>query len=492
MSFSQTKKEIWYKNEDYKKKAEYTSYPSIHCKVLGEQDLLDIHLFNLSYASGIKEFIDFKGKFHYAVGKSDIPNGTYPLDYLFWVLSIYEHEQKYRVAFIYYDAITTIEKKTSGTADYGNWLIKKDSLKKKGLASESESDLVRIWYVSRWHLHKEQTDYTFNQVKELEAATRIRLGVDIIGSSRSPRSNIKTAKTLDTATLGSKNAPEELSKLLLPDTIVELMEKDQIDAVIVIPYGIIGQVPFHALPLNSSEHFVDRYAYTIAPHLSNYIKVFQANPNKVSKRNFLETVNPLIVGNPKFYSSQSIILPDLPGAAREASIIASLVNTTALIGEDAQYDAILNKMKNSDFAYFATHAVPSFEDPANKSFLALTPSKNSKNGYLNISTIQKVLEKKTKLVVLSACQTGVGKSYKNGYCNIGRGFFIAGVDNAIMSLWNLDDENIVPFMTILMEELKKPQYFYPAENLRQAILRYKKISANPAYWSAMVNFGITY
>jgi CHAT domain-containing protein len=110
---------------------------------------------------------------------------------------------------------------------------------------------------------------------------------------------------------------------------------------------------------------------------------------------------------------------------------------------------------------------------------------------MTIKNIQRIMTSKTKIAILSACQTGVGRIYRNAYSSIGRCFFIAGVDNCIMSLWDLNDYDIIGFMKILIEELKTPRYFYPAENLRQAILKFRRINPDKL-WSSMVNFGICY
>lgn len=461
---------------------------------LAVEGLLPVHRFNTSYLQGIGEFMEFKKSFHYAPGASDIPDETTPLRYLLTVINRYQ-KGKAKVAFLYYDAVGPVGGEQPMTIDTSTITFPQDPWKpaqQEEKKPPGDNQGVRCWYLSSSQLASVLTNFTYKELNELEALNRRQLKVNELGADRMPRSSRQPP--LPTAADSSGVvAAEELRQALLPDNILELLKADSINAVIVIPYGAIGQIPFQLLPLNDSTHFIDKYAFTISPHLCNFNNIVRDNPGKTGKANKLVTTQPLIVGNPQFFSTDSLQLPNLPGAKAEAIAVASLLGTTALIEDKASYDNILHRLKTSDFAYFATHAVPSFEDPANKSFLALTPSRNSRTGFLSIAQIQKTVSRKNKLAILSACQTGVGKVYKNGYCNIGRGFFIAGVDNSIISLWNLDDQNIVAFMTILVAELKKPQYFYPAENLRQATLRYKnEVNSNPAYWSAMVNFGVCY
>ncbi len=460
---------------------------------LAVEGLLHVHRFNTSYIQGIGEFMEFKKAFHYSPAASDIPDETTPLKYLLTVINRYQ-KGKARVAFLYYDAVGPVGGEQPMTIDTSTRKTPKDPWKPvqpEEKKPPSENQGIRCWYLSSNQLAGVMTEFTYKELNNLEALNMRQLKVNELGADRMPRSSRQPPLPALEDSSGV-NAALELRKALLPNNILELLEADSINAVIVIPYGSIGQIPFQLLPLNDSTHFIDKYAFTIAPHLCNFNNIVRDNPGKTGRANKLVTSNPLVVGNPNFFSTDSLELPNLPGAKAEAIAVASLLGTTALIEGQASYDNILNRLRTSDFAYFATHAVPSFEDPANKSFLALSPSRSSATGYLSIAQIQKTVSRKNKLAILSACQTGVGKVYKNGYCNIGRGFFIAGVDNSIISLWNLDDQNIVAFMTILVAELKKPQYFYPAENLRQAVLKFKSINSNPAYWSAMVNFGVCY
>jgi CHAT domain-containing protein len=54
------------------------------------------------------------------------------------------------------------------------------------------------------------------------------------------------------------------------------------------------------------------------------------------------------------------------------------------------------------------------------------------------------------------------------------------------------DQSTKDLMDIFTDELFVPQHFFPAENLRQAILKYKAKNPDPADWAAFINMGTPY
>ncbi|WP_026718610.1 CHAT domain-containing protein [Flavobacterium antarcticum] len=98
------------------------------------------------------------------------------------------------------------------------------------------------------------------------------------------------------------------------------------------------------------------------------------------------------------------------------------------------------------------------------------------------------------LVVLSACETGMGKWYKSeGAMSISRGFQLAGAKNLLFSLWKVNDYTTSVFMEKFYKNLKKSGNYREANHQAkldflndEAISNSKK---SPYYWSAMVYYG---
>jgi len=78
------------------------------------------------------------------------------------------------------------------------------------------------------------------------------------------------------------------------------------------------------------------------------------------------------------------------------------------------------------------------------------------NGILTALEVSQLKLRKTKLVVLSACETGLGKiEGSEGTFGLKRGFKLAGVEQMIVSLWSVPDKETVELMTLFYEDLSK-------------------------------------
>ena len=98
------------------------------------------------------------------------------------------------------------------------------------------------------------------------------------------------------------------------------------------------------------------------------------------------------------------------------------------------------------------------------------------------------------LVVLSACETGIGKLYKGeGAMSVARGFQFAGAQNLLFSLWKVNDYTTSVFMTDFYNNVKNNvPYFEANTNAKLAFLNDKSIpnaKKSPYYWSSFVYYG---
>ena len=101
---------------------------------------------------------------------------------------------------------------------------------------------------------------------------------------------------------------------------------------------------------------------------------------------------------------------------------------------------------------------------------------------------------KPNLVVLSACETGIGKLYKSeGAMSIARGFQFAGAQNLLFSLWKVNDYTTSVFMNYFYKNCSNNlSYFEANTKAKQDFLKDKSISnakKSPYYWSAFVYYG---
>jgi len=96
------------------------------------------------------------------------------------------------------------------------------------------------------------------------------------------------------------------------------------------------------------------------------------------------------------------------------------------------------------------------------------------------------------LVVLSACQTGMGKEIKGeGMMGLMRAFMYAGTPSVVVSLWNVNDRSAADLMIRFYNHLWKPgsEKLNKAEALRKAQLEVIKLGSKPSHWAPFILVG---
>ena len=116
----------------------------------------------------------------------------------------------------------------------------------------------------------------------------------------------------------------------------------------------------------------------------------------------------------------------------------------------------------------------------------LTKVGAEQNGILTALEVSQLNLKKTKLVVLSACETGLGELRDNeGAFGLKRGFKLAGVEQMIVSLWSVPDKETMELMTLFYANLTKTLNPVASFERAQKEMRNKYPTA-PDKWAGFV------
>ena len=114
------------------------------------------------------------------------------------------------------------------------------------------------------------------------------------------------------------------------------------------------------------------------------------------------------------------------------------------------------------------------------------PLEGMEDGILTAYEISQMNLAATELVVLSACETGLGDIEGNeGVYGLQRAFKIAGVKNIIMSLWSVPDQQTQEMM-VLFYEFWLNKELAIADAFRAAQQEMRKRYADHYYWAAFV------
>ena len=110
------------------------------------------------------------------------------------------------------------------------------------------------------------------------------------------------------------------------------------------------------------------------------------------------------------------------------------------------------------------------------------------DGILTAKEIAQMDLRGTDLLVLSACQTGLGEVSGEGVFGLQRGFKKAGVNTILMSLWEVDDQATSLLMTAFYKELAKGRSKADALKAAQKAVRECKDKdfSSPYYWAAFI------
>ncbi|HTC95029.1 MAG TPA: CHAT domain-containing protein [Terriglobales bacterium] len=184
-------------------------------------------------------------------------------------------------------------------------------------------------------------------------------------------------------------------------------------------------------------------------------------------------------------------LSRLPFTRREAEAIVAVTpegqRMEALDFDASRATATDPKLGEYRIVHFATHGLLDSEHPELSGLVLSLVDKqgHAQNGFLGLEDIYN-LNLPADLVVLSACETGLGKEINGeGLVGLTRGFMYAGASRVMASLWKVDDVATAELMRRFYQGVEQ-QGMRPAAALHKAQLEMwqQKRWRDPYYWAA--------
>lgn len=244
-------------------------------------------------------------------------------------------------------------------------------------------------------------------------------------------------------------------------------------ALIVIPDDELNLLPFEELTDKQGLPLLQKYVFTY-----NYSCKILQNTGETKNVKNLKTL-----GLAPFNGPTNSKWPALSYSINE---IKGLQGMT-LLGRAATKQRFLELSNQYEVIHLATHALANNSQPS-QSYIAFYPQHgdSSLKTRLYLPEVYNLNLQKTKLVILSACESGNGNLVNGeGLMSISRAFSYAGCDNVISSMWSANDASTALILSLFHQALKDGYPF--AQSLQKAKLDYltdKTISPskkNPAY-----------
>jgi CHAT domain-containing protein/Tfp pilus assembly protein PilF len=321
-----------------------------------------------------------------------------------------------------------------------------------------------------------------------------------------------------------KTAARNLDTMLMQPIRKQLGNKRNI---LLSPDAQLNLIPFAALIDDKNQYLLENYEIT---YLSSGRDLIKLQANLPSKE------NPVIVANPQFDQPgntptrvassttrgtnnrtsadlASLKYGSIPGTVQEAKAISTILpNAKLLTGSEATENAI-KQLNAPNILHIATHgffledappmqpskdgkekAISLATNPLLRSGLALAGfnlrKSGNEDGVLTALEVAGLNLAGTKLVVLSACETGIGDlAYGEGVYGLRRALAIAGAESQLITLWLVDDIATRDLMMSYYQRLQKNVGRSAA--LRQVQLEMLKNPEykRPYYWAAFIPSG---
>lgn len=271
----------------------------------------------------------------------------------------------------------------------------------------------------------------------------------------------------------SQDVLRKLYDFLLGD--IEMKDKE----IYFIPDGIISTIPFDILKGKDNKYLI--FNNTIFYALHKY-QLTQAGVKRNIVRN-IYCLNPDYSGR-DVTSKERGELYGLEYAGLETDIIKELYPQAYFEPHFLRKDSVILKLKEANVFHFSGHAIAEKDD----AYLILTREGEDNVSFSDIVDQDLDLE----LVVLSACETGLGElSYGDGLQSLSRAFVQAGTKTVVSTLWTVNDKATSKISSSFYESLKEGMAIDAA--LRAAKLDYLSDSPietqHPYYWSSFIGIG---
>lgn len=273
--------------------------------------------------------------------------------------------------------------------------------------------------------------------------------------------------------------------------------------VVFVPDGALGTIPFEVLltdTLGSTKNF-GALPYLCRRHAISYtysagtLYAMQSQTHRTEPGRNLLVMAPFATADTIVWSSGSQEnrreFAPLPRSGDEAETVRQIFDGDALLGSAASASAFLERCGAYRLLHLATHAQAN-PRRADRACLAFAAPADSAGTGLIFTTDLYGQALNANLVVLSACETGIGKTLRGeGVVSLARAFAAAGAKSIVHSLWVVNDDATTRLMDGFYSALYRSTP--KDEALQQSKLSFLATAAprrqHPFFWAGFIATG---
>lgn len=335
---------------------------------------------------------------------------------------------------------------------------------------------VLNYFVSESRLFAFFTNHKQTVVKEVQLDTDIQV---LATKYRNALEGYPNAELSANAVEEFKDLSKELYAYLIQPFDSLIVGKD----LIVIPDRELALIPFETLISDKKGDAFGDLSYLVRTNAISEMYTLRQlfEPSEVLTRQ-----SEYIGFAPDYSGYHNAVLGELKGAAHEVEQIGEYFKGLHYVGEQATSHKCYSEAGKYDIVHLALHTRVNDFRPMHSQLLFSNEEKP-----LTVFEVYG-MHYKTKLLVLSACNTGSGQlRYGEGVMNLARGFFFAGVKSIIVTKWAVPDGSSASLMDAFYNALSEG---LPSDRaLQQAKLCYMQkadpLMQHPYYWAAYASTG---
>ena len=284
-----------------------------------------------------------------------------------------------------------------------------------------------------------------------------------------------------------------------------------IERLLVSPDGALNLVPMAALVGADGRYSLERYEISYLTSGRDLLRLESGTPNRstvivVAAPDYGPAAGSRVLQAARSVQIErgSLQFPALPGTTREAQAIQALLklNDSGLLMGAAATEARVKQLHGPRILHFATHGFFLDErvqgaaamSPLLRSGLALAGANQRRSGdedgILTAAEAAQLDLSGTQLVVLSACESGLGQVRSGeGVFGLRRAFILAGAQSQVSSLWKVADAPTQALIEDYYGRLVRGEGRAAALRAAQLQMLARPARAHPYFWAGLIHIG---